>query len=401
MHGAPRGRGCQELCEALTSLRTTDPAELRRIETENQAPPPHIRRSRPIPIYWDDGGGLRGRGGAGAGGRGRGRGRGRGGGQGGGDQGGGGGGGSGGGGGGGGSGGGGHQPYREAAGDFPPLSPRPARAVVEVVHVASGGGTGGAAAEDCRQILSAFLRRQLGPSTASELPAPEVVVVSLGSNALTPRATPHSVHGDAPAIAAAVAGNIRWLLGSLLMFGAPEATVVLMTVVPRAQLSDADLSVFRQLSDALRDVAADFGPRCVLLDVERLLNAESSAPDSWRRRVSFHGLLGGAVVRAVEEGSGDAWSLSPLPQDFPRLGVKDFCADGVHLHGLNYRTIRAAVEETAMAAAAPQPQPGGAAESQPPAQELVLHRRDTPLWAGGACRCCGSVRDLRSRLSRV
>ncbi|KAF0312258.1 hypothetical protein FJT64_016985 [Amphibalanus amphitrite] len=134
--------------------------------------------------------------------------------------------------------------------------------------------------------------------------------------------------------AAAVAGNIRWLLGSLLMFGAPEATVVLMTVVPRAQLSDADLSVFRQLSDALRDVAADFGPRCVLLDVERLLNAESSAPDSWRRRVSFHGLLGGAVVRAVEEGSGDAWSLSPLPQDFPRLGVKDFGADGVHLHGL-------------------------------------------------------------------
>ncbi|KAF0298251.1 hypothetical protein FJT64_004368 [Amphibalanus amphitrite] len=44
--------------------------------------------------------------------------------------------------------------------------------------------------------------------------------------------------------------------------------------------------------NSLRGVAADIVPRCVLLDVDRLLKAESSEPGIGRRRVSYHGLLG-------------------------------------------------------------------------------------------------------------
>ncbi|KAF0301934.1 Transposable element Hobo transposase [Amphibalanus amphitrite] len=49
--------------------------------------------------------------------------------------------------------------------------------------------------------------------------------------------------------------------------------------------------------------------------------------------------------------------------DFPRLGVRDFGADGV---GLNYHTIRTAVEETAMAAA---PQPSSGTDQSPALKE--------------------------------
>ena len=58
-----------------------------------------------------------------------------------------------------------------------------------------------------------------------------------------------------------MADNVRWLLGCLAMFGAPDTTVILITAVPRAQLSGDDLSAFWQLSDALWDVAAEYAPR--------------------------------------------------------------------------------------------------------------------------------------------
>ncbi|KAF0311575.1 hypothetical protein FJT64_017606 [Amphibalanus amphitrite] len=112
-------------------------------------------------------------------------------------------------------------------------------------------------------------------------------MVSLGGNALTTRAIPHLVGDNVPAVTAAVASNVRWLPDCLAMFGAPDTTVILMTAVPRARLSGTGLSAFRQLSnvlrdlsDALRGVATEYAPRCVLLDVERLLGAERLALDN-------------------------------------------------------------------------------------------------------------------------
>ena len=151
--------------------------------------------------------------------------------------------------------------------------------MVDVAYEASWGGTGGETAADVASLLTAVLRRRLSSPTGCG-PAPDAVVVPLGGNALTTRATPHLVGDDVPGVTAAVADNVRWLLGCLAMFGAPDTTVILMTAVPRAQLTDDGLSAFRQLSDALRGVAAEYAPRCVFLDVERLLAAERSAPDS-------------------------------------------------------------------------------------------------------------------------
>ena len=56
-------------------------------------------------------------------------------------------------------------------------------------------------------------------------------------------------------------------------------------------------------------------------------------------------------VPVVEAAAIDVWSVDPLPRDFPRLGETDLLADGVHLHSVHYRTIRAAVEEEATVAA--------------------------------------------------
>ncbi|KAF0294010.1 hypothetical protein FJT64_000777 [Amphibalanus amphitrite] len=100
----------------------------------------------------------------------------------------------------------------------------------------------------------------------------------MGGNALTTRAKPHLVGDNVSAVTAAVASNV-WLPGCLAMFGATDTTAILMTAVPRARQSGDGLSAFRQLSDALRGLAAEYVPRCVLLDVERLLGTERSAPD--------------------------------------------------------------------------------------------------------------------------
>ena len=61
----------------------------------------------------------------------------------------------------------------------------------------------------------------------------------------------------------AVADNVRRLLGSLAMFAAPGATVILMTPPLRLKLKDDGLAAFRSLSAALRDVAAEFASHCV------------------------------------------------------------------------------------------------------------------------------------------
>ena len=62
----------------------------------------------------------------------------------------------------------------------------------------------------------------------------------------------------------------------------PETEVIVISPVPRAQMSDADLAVFRSLADVQRDVVREL-PNCVFLDVERLLEAERTAEGNWRR----------------------------------------------------------------------------------------------------------------------
>ena len=56
--------------------------------------------------------------------------------------------------------------------------------------------------------------------------------------------------------------------------------------------------------------------------------------------------MGGEQIPPV-----DVWSTDALPRDFPRLSPLDFDIDGVHLHRIHYRVIRAAVEEAISAAA--------------------------------------------------
>ena len=135
------------------------------------------------------------------------------------------------------------------------------------------------------------------------------------------------------------------------LVGAPGATLILMSPVPRAQLSDADLAAFRQLADVQRDVARAFRPRCVFLDVERLLQAEKTASGSWRRRLTLHDVMDGPAEPMVTTAAVDVWSVEPLPRAFPRLQPTDYDGDGVHLHPVHYMTIRHAVEENAVLAA--------------------------------------------------
>ena len=65
--------------------------------------------------------------------------------------------------------------------------------------------------------------------------------------------------------------------------------MIVLTAVPMLHLSGEDLSAFRELADVQRAVVREFAPRCVLLDVERLLAAKRSAPDSWHRQLLFPG----------------------------------------------------------------------------------------------------------------
>ena len=153
----------------------------------------------------------------------------------------------------------------------PPAPPMMGGVTVDIEHIRVRGGLGGAERADVSDILDEIMRRRLLPGPAERQPHPDIVVVSLGGNALTTRAAPQRVVVDAPTLTAAVAENLRWLIMHLGHYGAPRAIVVLISAIPRAQLSDEDLSAFRRLVDAQRDVAREFSSRCVLLDVERLL----------------------------------------------------------------------------------------------------------------------------------
>ena len=120
---------------------------------------------------------------------------------------------------------------------------------------------------------------------------------------------------DAPSLIVSVADGLRWLITCLGLNGAPETTVTLITTVPRARLADAGLTAYRQLANAQRALAREFHPHCVLLDVERLLYANSSAPGSWHRQLTLRGSsLGGPMVSEVVAGASDVWSLEPLLQ---------------------------------------------------------------------------------------
>ncbi|KAF0308339.1 hypothetical protein FJT64_020456 [Amphibalanus amphitrite] len=261
----------------------------------------------------------------------------------------------------------------------------PAAGAVPVCLLRLDGGLGGLV-EHTTRLLNALGRWRLSAGGRSP---PRVVAVSLGGNALTSWAEPHQVAADRdPAtVAAALADILRRLVAFLWLFGAPSATVVLLSVVPRAHLSDADLVVFRRLSDVQRAVAREMAPRCVLLDVERLLAAELAAPGSWRRRLAVPSTPLGSETPAVRPAAVDVWSVEPLPRHFPRLGPLSFAANGVHLHTLHYGTIRAAMAEEATVAALldrPLPQlaivlaPPAATEPKlPPSPQSCAHRQ----WA--------------------
>ena len=165
---------------------------------------------------------------------------------------------------------------------------------------------------------------------------------------MTSQGTPQEMNQEADSVAvmAAVADSLRYLLACLGLYGAPGAVVILISAVPRARLSDADLAAFRELADVQRGVAREFGPRCAFLDVERLLEADTSAPGSWRRRVSCDGVATEVFSSVrVEEGTADVWSVEPLPRDFPRLRSTNFDAGGVHLHPENYALVRNAIQD--------------------------------------------------------
>ena len=178
-------------------------------------------------------------------------------------------------------------------------------------------------------------------------PPPDMIVLSLGGNMMTSRVAPNVVLPGHDTIAEGVAKDLRWVLTGLTMYAARDATVVVLSPVPRARLSGVGLSAFRQLSSMLRDVAREFAPRCIFLDAEQLFEAQRSAPESWL--LPLCGRAEEAMVNAGQMRAAGAWFSQPLVgQDFPALGELDF-ADGVHLHRLHYETLRAAVEAAAAA----------------------------------------------------
>ena len=205
----------------------------------------------------------------------------------------------------------------------------------------------GSAEEDARTLLAPLLRRCFGLPAH---PAPDGVVVSLGGNSLGCRTAPHAVVHNAADVAEKIVECTKRVLGGVGVFCAPQATLIILTCIPRHQLSPDALAAFRGLSDALRGVAAELAPRCVLLDVERLLKAEGTASGSWRGRHFLGSGTAEPVVEEVDMDTVSVWSSDALPPDFRRLSAQDFDLDGVHLHPLHYGTIRAAVEEVVTAA---------------------------------------------------
>ena len=181
-------------------------------------------------------------------------------------------------------------------------------------------------------------------------PVPDGVVLSIGGNSLACRTAPHAVVYDHTKVIQNISDAVRRIVGGIALYVAPEATIVLLTCIPRHQLSPDALAAFRGLSDALRGVAAEFAPRCVLLDVERLLKAEGTASGSWRGRHFLSSGAGEPGASAVEVDTVSVWSSDALPSEFKKLGPLDFGVDKVHLHPVHYGTIRAAVEEVVTAA---------------------------------------------------
>ena len=144
-------------------------------------------------------------------------------------------------------------------------------------------------------------------------------MVSLGGNALASPAAPHIVVHDAAAVTTSIVENVRWLVGAVAAYAAPDACIVLITPAPRAQLSDPDLAAYRRLSSAMRDVVVELAPRCVLLDVEMLLQAERARPGSWRRGPNqpLPGRLGGPEKQPADRPRG-IWSGEAEAPGFPR-----------------------------------------------------------------------------------
>ena len=169
------------------------------------------------------------------------------------------------------------------------------------------------------------------------LPAPHGVVLSIGGNGLVAKGTSEMLPNSGRVASETADGALaaRWPCRRY-----SRCLIIILSVIPRCQLSDGDLAAFRNLSAALNNIAADLAPRVVFLDAERLLNADRSASGSRRRQHSFHLHSGtGGAVAAGSDAPVSPWSGGTLPQDFPRLGPYDFEADGVHLHPLSYRTI--------------------------------------------------------------
>ena len=114
-------------------------------------------------------------------------------------------------------------------------------------HMFPGYGVGGAELKDADAVLSSLFRRQFAGSAR---PALDGVVVSLGGNALTSQMAPHAVvHGHEAAITK-VTTNVKWLLAGVAAYAAPQSTIVLLSAVPRAHLSGADLAAYRTLTNS-------------------------------------------------------------------------------------------------------------------------------------------------------
>ena len=159
-----------------------------------------------------------------------------------------------------------------------------------------GRRVGGAEHADAELVMSSLFQRQFaGPAR----PPLDDVVLSLGGNSLTTQVAPQAVVHNYQQATRDVEKNIKWILAGLAGYAAPQSKIVVLSPVPLAHLSDAGLAAYRRLSDILRGAAAELAPRCSFLDVERLLAAERSAPDSWRRPSPHH--LPGAAVRVAQE----------------------------------------------------------------------------------------------------
>ena len=117
---------------------------------------------------------------------------------------------------------------------------------------------------------------------------------------------------------------------------------------PRPSCQDLGLAAYRGLSDSERRSGGAGSPL-------RLIGFRAAASSRGRRPTAGAARpgpgVGGEQIPPV-----DVWSTEALRRDFPRLSPVDFDTDGVHLHPIHYRVIRAAVEEP-ISAAAPLPAP--------------------------------------------